>query len=80
MEAVIIDYLETLKNEIRSGTISKDKFRSVVNMYLDHKEPASNEPEPVDKNTIRYLFLGWYIYNLLSEDKTRLNAQRRIFS
>lgn len=59
----IIIYLEDIINDIKNENISEEQQRELTILYIKNK--YNNHKNDNQENNLKYLSLGWYIYNFL---------------
>jgi hypothetical protein len=59
----IIIYLEDIINDIKNENISEEQKRDLTILYIKNKYNIHRNDN--EENNLKYLSLGWYIYNFL---------------
>ena len=63
IEGEIIKFLRDSANQIEDGSIEDKKLMYIVELYLQTKF-ACEENSFEDKDLMKYMSLGWYIYSM----------------
>jgi hypothetical protein len=62
----LLIHLEDIINDLKNDTISEEKKRELTLFYIKNKYKEKNEE---NDDNLKYLSLGWYIYNFLLSNK-----------
>jgi hypothetical protein len=63
----LLIFLEDLIEKIKSDTIDHDKKLELLDFYIRYNSDI--EPIDNDNDIIKYLCMGWYIYNQIENTK-----------
>ncbi len=62
-----IPFLQTCIDRIKDGTMSQDQRLLISEFYTKFMHSDSIQTEINDTDLLKYLSMGWYIYNELSK-------------
>ena len=62
----LISFLKELASKIETNELSAPKLEKVGTFFMSYKFMESNDLDKTD--FIKFLVLGWYIYNILKQD------------
>jgi len=60
----LINYLHTLAEQLKNGTLDVERQQEITMMFLRHRY-SKNREVPSELKRLNYVSLGWYIYEFL---------------
>lgn len=70
-KTVLISFLQELIRSINQNIISANQLQLVGEFYMNYMYSASSKEAnntPTDKEMIKFLILGWFVYKILLLD------------
>lgn len=66
-KTVLISFLQELINSIEQNIISTNQLQIVGEFYMNYMHSANfkDDRAPTDKEMMKFLILGWFVYKIL---------------
>ena len=68
MEQNIVEFLRKIADSVENKTVDEKSLEILIECYMKYKN-SYNLEEKDEEEIKKYLFMGWYIYDIILKEK-----------